>query len=343
VLERVGGQFVTRGYSVSAAGVLVQHDAEGSLTRGPNRLIIVDPGRGADTVRLPPARRAYPRFSPNGRSIAMEVYPDGRNGETDIYTLDLVTGTYTQLTFAGDNDEPVWSPDGRRILFDKEVATSPALEDLFIKPADNSGPERRLTTMRSREIGAQQWIDDHTILFDALVPERAADIFTVAADSGSAPVPYLRSPFAETEPRLSPDRKLLVFTSNETGTNQVWMRDFPVPQGKWNISVGAGRAARWSPDGRYVYFWRGGAPLDTLLRARIDRTPTVVVHAPEVVFTIDADGLQNWDLHPDGRRFIVAAVISEPAATAAGASKSRYLILQNWFGELRRLTTAKPR
>jgi dipeptidyl aminopeptidase/acylaminoacyl peptidase len=122
------------------------------------------------------------------------------------------------------------------------------------------------------------------------------------------------------------------------------MRDFPVPQGKWNISRGGARAPRWSPDGRFVYFWRGGAPLDTLFRARIDRTPTVVVHAPEVVAAIDAEGTQNWDLHPDGRRFIVAVAAGAPAATAAAAApQSRYLILQNWFGELRRLTAVKPR
>ena len=253
-----------------------------------------------------------------------------------------MTGTYTQLTFDGDNDAPVWSPDGKRILFDK-VATNPAGEDLFIKPADNSGPERRLTTLGSGEILAQQWIDDRTLLFDAVVPGRGFDVFVASADSGSAPVANLMSPFAEEEPRLSPDRKLLVFTSNESGDDQIWMRDFPVPQGKWNISRGRARAARWSPDGRFVYFWRASATIDTLFRARIEQTPVVTVHAPELVAVMDADGLQNWDLHPDGRRFIVAVPASEAAAATATAPQSRYLILQNWFGELRRLSAVKPR
>jgi hypothetical protein len=78
-----------------------------------------------------------------------------------------------------------------------------------------------------------------------------------------------------------------------------------------------------------------------LFRVSIDRTPTVVVHAPEVVVATDADGPQNWDLHPDGRRFIVAVPGSE--APAAAAPTSRYLILENSFGELRRLTAVKPR
>ncbi len=342
VLERVGGTGNVRGYWVSASGVLVQHDAEGSGNSTSNLLVIVDPGSGADTVRLPPGRRAKPRFSPDGRSIAMEVASDVRNGASDLYTLNLVTGTYTQLTFDGDNDEPVWSPDGKRILFDRVASIAPG-EDLYIKPADNSGPERRLTTMRSGEIRAQQWMDDKTLLFDAMTPDRAIDAFTMGADSGSAPVPYLKSPFNEGEPRLSPDRKMMVFTSDEAGGQQVWMRDFPVPQGKWNISRGDARSPRWSPDGKFVYFWRAGSPIDTLFRVRVDRTSNVVVQAPEMVVAMDADGTVNWDLHPDGRRFLVAVSGGSAAPTASTAKPSRYLILQNWFGELRRLTAARSK
>jgi len=167
-------------------------------------------------------------------------------------------------------------------------------------------------------------------------------VFTVTADSGGAPVPHLQSPFNEWEPQLPPDRTLLAFTSNETGADQVWMRDYPVPQRKWNISRGPGRAVRWSPDGRFVYFWRIGTPIDTLFRVRIDRTPAVVVHPPELVTTIATNSVQNWDLHPDGRRFVVAIPVIEAAAPAAAAPQSRYLILENWFGELRRLTGTKP-
>jgi eukaryotic-like serine/threonine-protein kinase len=343
VLERVGVGTEARGYSVSVTGVLVQHDVAGGATVPLNRLVIVDPGRGADTVAMAAGRRAYPRFSPDGRWIAMEVTKDASMAQTDIYTLDLVTGTYTQLTSDGDNDSPVWSADGKRILFDKSMGgappgrVGPPGEDLFIKPADASAPERRLTTI-STEMAVTQWVDDRTLLFDARMPGRSFDVFTVSADSGSAPVPYLQSPFSEEKPSLSPDRKLLAFMSNETGTaTQVWLRDFPVPQGKWNISRGPGGFPRWSPDGRFVYFWRQGIP-DTLFRARIDRTPSVVVQAPEVVATIQMDGIQHWDLHPDGRRFVVAIPVGETAATQGAPAQARHLILQNWFGELRRLT-----
>ncbi|MBI5600040.1 MAG: serine/threonine-protein kinase [Gemmatimonadetes bacterium] len=347
VLERVGGTVGTRGYSVSSAGDLVHYDADGSGGGSFNDLIIFDPRRGADTVHLPRARHNVPRFSRDGRAIAMEVVSESRSGQTDIYTVDLVTGTYTQLTFEGDNDEPAWSPDGKRVAFDKVVP--PGGEDLFVKPADNSGAERRILTGSTGEVSLQQWVDDKTLLYTAIIPGRGSDIFTVGADSGAVPVPYLQTPFSELAPRLSSDRKFLVFLSNETGVSQLWMRDYPVPQGKWNVSRGEASAPRWAPDGSAVYFWRIGAPLDTLFRVRISRTPSVAVGAPEVVVALDMDGVPNWDLHPDGRRFVAAVATTQATASvtsAAGGGRApavRHLILQNWFNELRRLTATAPK
>ena len=339
VLERVGVSIISRGYSISASGVLVQRDAPGSGSVAENRLVIVDPGKGADTVRLPSARFQNMRFSPNGRSLAVDAAVSGRNGESDIYTLDLVTGTYTQLTFERDNDGPVWSPDGTRLLFDSRPQSGEG-EDLFIKPADNSAPERQLTRL-STEVVTAEWLDDTLLVFSAQIVGRGWDVLVVNADSGSVPVPYLQTPANEDQPRISPDRKLIAFRSNETGVPQVWLRDFPVLQGKWNLSRGQGNAPRWSPDGRYVYFWRGAQPLDSLFRVRIDRVPTTVVQAPELVVAMDVDNIASWDLHPDGRRFIVN-IPAVSGTSPTGAQGVRYLILQNWFGELRRLTAPRP-
>ena len=339
VLERVGASVIARGYSVSANGVLVQYDAATGASQTENLIVIVEPGKGADTLRLPPGRRFRPRFSPNGRSLALEVAVPSRGSQTDIYTLDLVTGTYTQLTFDGDNDEAVWSPDGTRLLFDKRNEAGPSQEDFFIKPADNSAPERRIPMGNASELGAAQWLDDTTIVFDAEMPERGSDIFIARPDSGSVPVPYLRSPAAEQAPHVSPDRKLIAFQSDEAGRNQVWLRDFPVPQGKWNVSRGDGLAPRWSSDGRYIYFWRGSQPLDSLFRVRVDRAPSIVVQAPEPVLAVNADNVRNWDLHPDGRRIAISVAGTFSASSAVQAN--RYLILQNWLGELKRLTAPR--
>jgi serine/threonine-protein kinase len=342
MLERVGTTILSRGYAVSTSGVLVQHDAPGRSNSGENALVIVDLTTGADTLRLPPARRGAMRFSPNGRVVAMDVLTSDRNGERDIYTLDLVTGTYTQLTFEGDNHYPVWSPDGTQILFNARVAGDPSVQDLFIKPADNSAPARRLTDLHSTQLRATQWLEDGRLLFDVRVPDRGWDIFTMKADSGSVPVPYLQSPVDEQFPQVAPDRTLIAYHGNENGGQQVWLRTFPVPQGKWKVSERGGGNPRWSPDGRYIYFWRGGPPMDSLFRARVDRTPAIVVQAEEFVLAMSADNVGAWNFHPDGKRFIVT-VPAVAGASSTGASSDRYLMLQGVFGELRRLTAGKPK
>ncbi|HEX4934411.1 MAG TPA: hypothetical protein VFV33_14580, partial [Gemmatimonadaceae bacterium] len=337
VLERVGRAGLARGYAISQNGVVVQRDAAavGNVTE--NLQVLVTIGGAHDTLRLPAARRSTLQFSPDGRALAMEVSMPQRGTQTDIFTLDLNTGTYTQLTFDGDRDRPVWSPDGQRIAFDTRVDSNPGGEDLFLKFADNRAPERRITTLRSPEVNASQWLDDTLLVFTAVSPDRAEDILFMRPDSGSAPVPYLQSPADEFDPRVSPDRRLLAYASREgDGEPTVWLRDFPTPVGKWIVSRVSSRSPRWSPDGRYLYYWRVASPLDSLFRVRVDRTPSVVVQSPEFVVALDVDGVSNWDLHPNGKRFVYTAPARAPV-TGGAADAARYFVLQGWFGELRRL------
>jgi hypothetical protein len=152
--------------------------------------------------------------------------------------------------------------------------------------------------------------------------------------------------WAERDARISPDGKLATFTSNESGYNDIWIRDFPNPRGKWQVSSSGGQAARWSRDGKYVYYWKGVATAaESLYRARVDRTPSVVVRAPEYILALAiAGGPRNWDLHPDGAKFVVALPELTPpsAAGSSGATAgpaSRYFIVQNWFTELKTATS----
>lgn len=261
-------------------------------------------------------------------------------GGTDIYTFDLVTGTNTQITFDGDNDDPRWSPDGTRIAFTRSQPTTS--EDIYIKRVDNSQSEQVLLAEPGNQ-NPSAWIDSNTI---AIVSGAAGnpDLFTLVASPGAKPIVYLQAPWPEAEFSVDRERKLAAFVSGEAGTPaDVWIRDFPSAQGKWRVSSSGGRGPRWSPDGRYLYYWRPGV-VDTLLRVRVDRIPAVVVGAPERVLALDAAALSDWDIHPDGKRFIVTVLdIPVPVEGADGTpAAGRYLVVQNWFTELRALT-AKAR
>ncbi len=345
VLDRVASAGSQRGFSVSRGGTIVYLEGQASGGGGgrATRLLVMDRSGGADTLRLPSARRLWPRYSPDGRTIVYELVNAERNNNTDIYTFDLVTGTSTQITFDGDNEDPMWSPDGTRILFDVEQPDSDSTlgEDLFIKPADNSSSQQRILS-RPRDQWPEAWLADDRIVFGTNEAGNR-DLFTFALADTSTVQPYLQAPWQERDLALSPDGELAAFVSSETEIPEIWLRDFPTPEGKWRVSFGGGFHPRWSPDGGTLYFWHYGPGLDSLMAARIDRTPQVTVRQPELVLVHDVI-FQGWDLHPDGERFLI--VENEGAgtptpATAAGQPVERYLVVLNWFKELRQRMAAQ--
>ncbi|MBL0171064.1 MAG: protein kinase [Gemmatimonadaceae bacterium] len=341
LLDRVAAAVGQRGYSVSSNGVLVYHEGTPNLRTGgqvPNRLALVDFTGVIAPIQIPSGTYALPRFAPNRGAIAYQVWAN-RGIDRDIHTFDLATKTDVRLTFADDNTNAVWSPDGTRMLFVKEVGGSNR-SDLFVKPADNSGSEQLVHPQVRREVPSD-WFRGDTVLFNA-IGTGGWDIFTYAMKGGGTPQPYADGAWNETTARVSPDGTLAAFTSSESGSPEIWIRDFPIPKGKWQVSSTSGQGVRWSRDGKYVYYWKSFAAAgDSLFRARIDRTPAVVVRAPEFLLSLAVSGgVENWDLHPDGKRFVVTLpdLPSNPPASTPGAQASRYLVVQNWFTELQAIT-----
>jgi serine/threonine-protein kinase len=324
VLDRVAASNSRRGYSLSRNGVLVHFEGEAFGGGSGQLLSIINMDGGADTLRLPPEGMRNPSFSPDGRTIAFEVSSDDGH---DLYTYDLVTNLRTQVTFEEDNDDPVWSLDGKRILFNNEGEGSDA-EDLWVKPADNSGPAE-LVLSRPGNQWPLAWLEGDLIVFAS--DEGGNDDLVMYSLSGdSEPEPYLQAPWNEDGFALSPDGSIAAHVSEKTGDAEVWLRDFPTPVGEWRVSFGGGDWPRWSPDGRTLYFWRRTSGTDTLFAVEVVRDQGVRVGAAEAVLALETG--QGWDLHPDGDRFIV--LVPNAVATESSAV-SRYLVVLNWFEELR--------
>lgn len=147
------------------------HRLTGPAVAVPNRLAIVDFTGKTTALELPKGRRGLPRFAPDGRTVAYELWAN-RGVDNDIHTLDLLAGTDTRITFDSDNRSPLWSPDGKRVLFSRRAQGAGA--GLLTKPADNSGPEQSVLS-HPRIQNASAWLNDGTILFTAggaLVPRR---------------------------------------------------------------------------------------------------------------------------------------------------------------------------
>jgi len=340
VVDGLGATVTQRGFSVSNAGTLLYRAGPSAVFSGagsPMELFTGDLStHKIETIRLPRGRRGQPRFSPDGRQIAFEWLREGGT-ETDIATFDLMTGTTTRLTFAGDNDDPQWSKDGKRIAFTK--TNPPNEEDIFVKSADNSSEEQLLVSRPGRQ-NPTQWLSLDTILVQSESTQQF-DLFVYSV-SASKLSPYLQGPWAENDFHVSRDGKLAAFVSVESGVSNIWIRDFPEPKGKWQVSVNGGLMPRWSPDGKDLYYWVPGVP-DSLYRVRVDRTPSVRVNTPQFVLSVDLVPPEGWDIHPDGKRF-VATRTEAAAQTAADVPLAQhYVAIPDWFVELKAKTAGAKR
>jgi serine/threonine-protein kinase len=337
--ERVGTRVTARGYSVARNGTLVLHDAPSATSVGggsANMMVVVTPGGGVDTLRLPPGRRTAPRFSPDGRRIAYEMPPDGGSSETQLFTVDLVTGTNRQLTTEGDNDDPVWSPDGSRILFNR---LSPGTrEDLWVMPADGSGAATQLLALPGNQ-WPSDWPHDTLVLFNHS-QEPGEDLHVWNPAGQAPPRPYLDAPWGERDMQLSPDGRLAAFVALERGEPEIYVREFPVPANKWRLTTGQSASPRWSRDGQYLWWTHGGggSGIDTVYRARVEDPARGGFGRPEVMHITDIEGIANWDLHPDGQRFVLVVPPGRggPASPTTSSAAPRFLVVLNWFGDLRR-------
>ena len=92
-------------------------------------------------------------------------------------------------------------------------------------------------------------------------PDSGNDLWTLALDVSDPdhpkpgkPEPFLRSPSSEIFPAVSPDGRWIAYRSNESGRFEVYVRPFPGPGGKTQISNAGGTVPVWSRNGRELFF-----------------------------------------------------------------------------------------
>ena len=169
-------------YNVSASGTLVFRSrmTSGAAGRSQQHLVRVGLDGTLDTLRLAPRSLSGTRISPDGRRL---VYNEVGGGDDHLYLYDFELGGPTQLTFEGDNNFPVWSPDGSRIAFASSREGSDNV-DIYVKPVDGSGAAELLLTRPGWQF-PENWTEDGTVTFYE-VNNGPPDLWTVPADSGGS-------------------------------------------------------------------------------------------------------------------------------------------------------------
>ncbi len=255
-------------FSISDNGRLVY--ALGAGGGGSQRPVVWVDRDGREELTAAPLR-AYSTLSlsPDGTRAA-SGHPSG--GNVDIWVSDLARGTLTRVTTdEGFDGNPLWSPDGSRVVFRSDRNGQP---ELLWKSADSSGTAESLLTMDESvsDIYPYDWSPDGSTLFlHAAFAETGRDVGMVSVEGPGTWEPLIQTAAAEWSPVISPDGRWLAYSSDETGQNEVYVQRFPELEGRTAISVGGGYRPTWAPDGREILYLRAPAgPPDAAMRVTID-------------------------------------------------------------------------
>jgi Tol biopolymer transport system component/tRNA A-37 threonylcarbamoyl transferase component Bud32 len=272
---------------------------------------------------------ANPAVSPDGTRIAVAIGPATSR---DIWTIDVARKTTTRLTFdPGNDDNPLWAPDGKSIAFASDRSGQPML---YVKPADGSRDERQLTDQPGVPTSWSR--DGRFLLFTSGSSTTGGRIWVLPNPAQAArdakPYPMIATRVPESGARFSPDGHWIAYqTSNESGVAEIYVRPFSVdtnttPGGaKWLVSNGIAVSPRWASSGKQLLYFSVGSA--DIMAVDIDTSGGFRAGTPRRLF--GAHPTRGWDLAPDGKGFLFVT-------TPNGGRTAPFTVILNWAAALKK-------
>jgi serine/threonine protein kinase len=275
------------------------------------------------------------RVSPDGARIVYERLTGASAGTADLWLYSLQERTSTRLTFAGDNTYPSWSADGRRILFrsnSRGIRTGTGDGTIDTVEADGSGTPGPLFLRAGSNEEAVQSPDRRWIVFRSGDRGRNqnTDLLYFPSADPSATRPLVDSRFNERAPALSPDGRWVAYISDDSGQDEVYVRPFPGPGGRVQVSTGGGSEPVWARSGREL-FYRSGT---SVIAAAVAREPAFRVLSRHLLMAGGA-----YSFNGNHAQFDVLPGDSTFVFVRTGGDAVQMVLVANWLDELRRRKT----
>jgi eukaryotic-like serine/threonine-protein kinase len=306
-------------FSATSADRLVMQTGKGAylsqltwFDRSGNKVGTVGTPAWYNNIQLSPDRR---------RVVADETDPDGRN--IDVWAHDLDRGGTVRLTFDPALDQsPVWSPDGKQVLF-----TSNRTLDfrLYLKNADGSGSEQDLFDFSTDTGNAWDWSRDGK----AVLMRKGTELWYLPWPGREAKA-LAQGKWTVRSAQFSPDGRWIAYSSNETGKMEIYVANFLNGKGKWQVSTGGGQEPRWRRDGNELFYL---SPDGKLMAVPVVPKGSFEAGPPSALFQthrrqpLSSQDFFSYDVSGDGQKFLVATEMDE--GTPAPLS-----VLLDWASEV---------
>ena len=293
-------------------------------------------------LRAMPSNWSNPSFSPDGKRLAVDI-SDG--SQSDIWIYDWERDTLSRLTFDPTDDvRPVWSPDGTRIAYASRRGDKQTL-NLWWQRSDGTGEPQRLTESKNQQMVSSFHPGGKLLSFDEVTTgaPTARDLLMLPIEGDEAtgwkpgkPTVFLQTPQNEGSGMFSPDGHWVAYISNETQRNEIYVRPYPGPGGKWQISTSGGDDPTWAPQAHELFF---ASTADSKIYVAPFSVSGNSFQADKPRLWSDAKFVgrprtpsRDLAVHPDGKRFALAS------ADNGGEEKVTQLVMVfNFFDELRRV------
>jgi serine/threonine-protein kinase len=315
VLEGVHAQDAWIHYfAVSDTGVLAYVAAR---EPPPDQLAWVDHAGAATPV---PGGEAHfffrMRLSPDGRRAAAALAEGtGRR----IWVFDLERGTRRPISHEGETRSPVWSRDGRAVMFQSNRDES---ESVLSQLVDESARASLLLERPARAFPADLTPDGRSIAYEEESAASRFDIWVHTLGAGSSLA--VTGAANERSPAFSPDGRWIAYTSDESGRPEVYLQPYPRSGGAVAVSASGGTAPRWAPDGKTI-FYRSDRQL---MAVPVQTEGALRLGEARALF--EGSYRESFDVSPDGKRFLMLK-----QGDAAGINELSIVV--NWLEELKRL------
>ena len=325
---------------VGAADIAVA--ANGSLvyiaggTSGGSRQVVVSvdrQGRASPLPGVPVDAYSSLRVSPDGTRLALAT-----REAVSIY--DFARATLNRLTTSpGHSSNPLWTPDGQRIIF---TSTRAGYPELFSRRADGTGADERLLG-RARDLVdvlADGWSKDGKKLLFTEVPPRIQCTISQMDMANPSDVKLLVATGSSCNyfASVSPDGRWVAYTSGGPSRSQIYIERYPELGDRQLISTG-GDVAVWSRDGRELFFSTRDAR--QMFAVPMQSGTTLLAGHPQLLFELamlpTGGGFRGYDITPDGQFVIIRSAQGQ----AGAGTEPQIVVVQNWFEELKRFVPTK--
>jgi Tol biopolymer transport system component/predicted Ser/Thr protein kinase len=272
-----------------------------------------------------PATYCCPSLSPDGDRLAVDIM-DERLSTRDIWIFDLKRATASRFTFdPGDEISPLWSPDASQILF---TSTQTGNRDIYNKSANGIGDSQLIFASQDQQKSVNDWsADGRYVVYDTTNEPSALWILPLFGDR--KPFPLSQGPYSARQAFFSPNGHYIAYTSNESGSYEIYVQTFPDRTGKWQVSAAGGTHPRWRRDGEELFFLSG----NKMMAVDVSTAgPQFESGIPKPLF--DADFLSAsfapavYVVAADGQRFLAITPVAQQAASPA-------TVVTNWPADLK--------